>query len=441
MKRITQSLFFSLLLAVAGLMSCPSCLTAAAQDEPPGTNALSGTNVLARTSRGTNNLVENLVRIDKQSLTFGLDRVDWLREHSFLGQPLWKYLASLLFIFLAFYLAKILDMIVNAWLKKWASKTQTIYDDLIISLLHGPVKVVTFVIFLHVGLNVFDWPERAQLWLSKGLIIVVACSLTYVCTKLADMLIALWLERVVRDINKDLDRQLVPVLRKSIKAFIIVVALLVTASNLGMDITGALASLSIGGLALGLAAQDTLANLFGAVAVYLDRPFRIGDRIRIDQVDGNVEQIGLRSTQVRNADGFLVTIPNKTVAAATITNISRRPSIRTDINMPLPLDTPVEKIELALGILRDVMGGHPKTDDVTICFNRFGDASLNISINHVFKGVDWKAHLAAMEEMNLSIKRRFAGAGIEFPSTTKMVFVNQDASRAATNETPKKFAS
>jgi MscS family membrane protein len=126
-----------------------------------------------------------------------------------------------------------------------------------------------------------------------------------------------------------------PIIRNSLRVFVIIVAFLVTSQNLGLNITGLVASLSIGGLALGLAAQDTLANLFGAVSVLVDKPFRIGDRIQLDNVDGVVEQIGFRSTRVRNQDGYLVTIPNKAVGNATITNIALRANIRTLMNIGL----------------------------------------------------------------------------------------------------------
>ena len=88
------------------------------------------------------------------------------------------------------------------------------------------------------------------------------------------------------------DEQLFPIIRKTLKVFVVVVAVLVTSQNLGFDITAAIAGLSVGGLALGLAAQDTVANLFGAVAVFIDKPFRIGDRITLDTIDGIVETIG-----------------------------------------------------------------------------------------------------------------------------------------------------
>src|SRR5467141_462998 len=148
-----------------------------------------------------------------------------------------------------------------------------------------------------------------------------------------------------------LDMQLFPVIRKTLKIFVVVVAALVTSQNLGMNVTGLLASVSIGGLAVGLAPQDTLSNLFGAIAIFADKPFRVGDRIQLDSIDGNVEAIGLRSTRVRSQDGYLITVPNKNMANANIINISKRPNIKTVMNIGVTYDTPTGQVERSAQII------------------------------------------------------------------------------------------
>jgi MscS family membrane protein len=191
--------------------------------------------------------------------------------------------------------------------------------------------------------------------------------------------------------------------------------------NLGVNVTAAIASLSIGGLAIGLAAQDTLANLFGAVAIFADKPFRVGDRIKLDTVDGQVETIGLRSTRVRSLDGHLITIPNKTMGSATITNVTARPNIKTEMNLGLTYDTPTAKVQRASALLEEIYRAHPLTSDVWISFNRFDASALNIYVVHWWNGVEPKAHLAGMQELNLEIKRRFEAEGIEFAFPTQTV--------------------
>ncbi len=374
---------------------------------------------------------------DKQKqdwITFGLDQYPPLRDTLILETPLWKYISSLIYIFLAFYVSKFLDFLVGVWLKQWAKKTSTQFDDLLLELVHGPVKVVSFVIFLHFGLSVFDWPDAIEKFFSKALLIVVAVSLTYMILKLVDLLMGYWREKHRHEADSSFDDQLYPIVRKSLKMFIIVVAVLVTSSNLGVNITAAIASLSIGGLAIGLAAQDTLANLFGAVAVFLDKPFRIGDRIKLDAVDGTVETIGLRSTRVRNLDGFLVTIPNKTMGNATITNITRRPTIKTTMVIGVTYNTPYEKLQRAIEILREVYKKNEKTEDLLVNFTNFGPSSLDIQVVHWWGNIDGREHLAGMHLMNMEVKRRFDEEKIEFAFPTQTVYLRQDSEWKLTAE-------
>jgi MscS family membrane protein len=363
------------------------------------------------------------INLPAHALSFGLDEIPVLSAYAPFGQPLWKYLASLVFIALAFIVARLCKFIANHWLKRLAARTKTKYDDLFLDLIHGPVEVVAFVILLHIGLGIFDWPPAAQIFFSHALIIVVACSLTYVALKIVDLLLGLWREKVVSPQDKVFANQLIPLISKTAKIAIVIAAALLTAENLNWEIKSLLAGLSVGGLALGLAAQDTVANLFGAVAVFLDKPFYVGDRIRVDAVDGTVELIGLRSTRLRNVDGYLVTVPNKLMGNAVITNLSRRPTIRTEMNFGLTTETPVEKIRRATVLLEEIFRANPRTSELLVSFNKFTDSALNILVAHVWNGTEAKAHFAEMQEMNLQIKARFEAEKIEFANPTQTIYL------------------
>ncbi|MFM8471044.1 MAG: mechanosensitive ion channel family protein [Limisphaerales bacterium] len=384
------------------------------------TNAAAVTNAPARPAPATN-LLTQLAAERSELLTFGLDSFEPLRT-PFFGNPLWQYLASLIYIVLAFYVAKFLDWLTRVWLRRFTSQTKSTLDDKLLELLNGPIQVVAFVVFLHIGLSIFRWPPAAELWLHKIFILILAVSLTYMALKVTDVLLDIWRERSA-DGEKHADDQLFDVIRKGIKVFLLVIAALVTMQNLGVNVTAAIASLSIGGLAIGLAAQDTLANLFGAVAIFADRPFNVGDRIQVDKVDGTVEGIGLRSTRVRNLDGHLVTIPNKTMGSATITNVTARPNIKTEMNLSLTYDTSPEQVKRASALLEEIYRAHTMTEDVWVGFNRFDTSALNLYVIHWWKGTDFKTYIAGMQELNLEIKRRFAAAGLEFAYPTQTVHV------------------
>ena len=232
----------------------------------------------------------------------------------------------------------------------------------------------------------------------------MAVSITYMVVRGIDILTGYWKRRAAEAEDKSFNEQLLPIIRKTLKVFVVIVALLVTLQNLGLNITSLLTSLGIGGLALALAAQDTLANFFGAVVILVDKPFRIGDAVQLDTVTGTVESIGFRSTQVRNHDGHLVSIPNKTVGNAIVTNISKRSNIRTLLNIGLAYETSPEKVVRAVQILEEIYRGHPMTHDVLIGFNRFADSALNISVVHWWKGLDHKEYTKGLQDLNVLIK-------------------------------------
>src|SRR6185369_9259871 len=127
---------------------------------------------------------------------------------------LWQYCASLIYIFLAFYISKLLDFLTRVWLKKWTSKTETQFDDLLLDLLNGPIKVVAFVIFLRIGLQVFSWPAAVQTGVTKGFTIIVAVSLTYMVLKFVDLVMGYWRHRTRADADRTFDEQLYPIIRK-----------------------------------------------------------------------------------------------------------------------------------------------------------------------------------------------------------------------------------
>ena len=384
------------------------------------------------TDSSSNSTETAATRVETGWRALGLDQIEGLQS-SLLGNPLWQYLATLLYVVLAFYVAKLLDGLVHGQLRKLAARTETRLDDAILELLRGPVKIVAFVILLHLGLRIFPWPDWAETFISNALKIVVACSITYVALKLVDLAMGIWQKRVEEADEAVLDVQLLPVVGKSLKVFLIIVAALVTSQNLGMNVTGLLASLSIGGLAVGLAAQDTLSNLFGAVALFADKPFRVGERIQLDTIDGTVEAIGLRSTRIRNLDGHLVTVPNRTMANANVINISRRPNIKTVMNIGVTYDTSSGDVERAMRIIDSIYRPHPKTFDLIVSFNKFESSSLNILVVHWWDSTDYAEYLQGFQELNLELKRRFDTEGISFAFPTQTLHLRKDSEQGAAN--------
>jgi MscS family membrane protein len=383
------------------------------------------TNTVVTVSQGGTAVVETGAR-ETVRLTFWLDQIAPLRQLLF-GFPVWEYIAIAIYVIIALLVARFLDYLIGVRLQSWAAKTATKIDDWILRLLHGPLKLIVFIVFLHIGLEVFHWPDWISAWLKKGLHVIIAFSITYMALRVVDLLISHWRVRAAAKEDTTFNEQLFPIISRSLKTFVILIAVLVTADNLQINIRSAIAGLSIGGLALGLAAQDTVANLFGAVAVFMDKPFKLGDSVRVESFEGTVEAIGLRSTQIRNPEGFLITVPNKTMGNAVITNVTRRPSFRTLMNIGVTYDTTSAKLEEGVAILNDVMEKHPLTRDKIVSFNRFADSSLNIQVLHWMKTGDYKEYMRVLHSMNMAIKQRFDAAGIGFAFPTQTVYLKQDS--------------
>jgi MscS family membrane protein len=388
-----------------------------------------GSNAPGAVSAASNSATQDAARVaasDKVPyLTFGLDHIQVLRYELF-DIPLWQYAASVIYVIVSMWIARLVDWFVRVYVKRLTEKTETTLDDMLLELLHGPVRVVSFVFLLHVGLHVFHWPEWIEDYMSLGLKLAVAGSVTWMLMKAVDIGLNTVKERAVREQDKAMAAQLLPMLGRIIKIIILVISIIVTGQNLGFQISGLLASVSVGGLAIGLAAQDSLANIFGAVTIFTDKPFRIGDRIQVDKVDGVVEAIGMRSTRVRALDGALVSIPNRVVGNSTVINMTARPAIRTDMNIALVTTTTTEQVRVAARLIEEVCRAHPTTKEVTAGFSHFAESALNVRVLHWSKEIAADAHVRAMQDINLDIKTRLEAAGIEMAFPTRTLIVKSE---------------
>jgi MscS family membrane protein len=260
---------------------------------------------------------------------------------------------------------------------------------------------------------------------------LVAIAITWFVYLLVDIL-EHWLTHLTSRSRSALDDQLVPMLRKTLRIVIVIMAALFIAQNIyKWDIGALIAGLGLGGLAFALAAKDMLANFFGSITIFADRPFTLGDRVVIDGQDGMVEEVGFRSTRIRTLQGHLVTVPNGTVANTTVENIGRRPSIKRVLNVTVTYDTSLEKMEEGVAILRDMldkrMEHFPVDSPPRVYFSDFNAASLNIVVYYWFAPPDWWEYLQFTHEFNMELLRRFNEAGIEFAFPTQTLYVKQDS--------------
>ena len=227
--------------------------------------------------------------------------------------------------------------------------------------------------------------------------------------------------------DSTIDDVLVPLIGKTLRVFIVIVGGILILQNLtGVKIGPLLASLGIGGIAVALAAKDSIANFFGTLTILFDKPFQIGERIMIDKYDGVVENVGFRSTRIRTLTGHLVTIPNEKVVNLGLENVGKRPHIRWLTNITITYDTPPDKVEKAVSIIQTALddheGMHPDFPP-RVFFNGFNDWSLNILVVAWYHPADYWAMQEWQQKICLKILRKFNDDGIAFAFPSRTLYL------------------
>jgi len=288
--------------------------------------------------------------------------------------------------------------------------------------LRGPLSSLLYTIGIVVIVEILNIPQIAKKGAEQVFKIAIAVNIAYFLVKAVDIFVDYLTPHVERTESK-LDDQLLPILQKVAKIFIWIITVAVILDNLHYDIKSILVSMGIGGVAIALAAKDSISNFFGAITIFIDKPFQIGDRVQLEGYDGPVESIGLRSTKIRTLDGTLVVVPNGKVAESVINNIQKRKAIKNMYTIGVTYDTSYEKLEKALEILRSVLKNHASTEKYWVYFKEYADYSLNVLVAHWCKYTKYEEFLQATEEINLEIKKQFEENQIEFAFPTQSIYM------------------
>jgi MscS family membrane protein len=275
-----------------------------------------------------------------------------------------------------------------------------------------------------------DEPIRNLVHVIGGSLVSLAVGFTLY--QLVDV-VYLWMrERMARTDSK-MDDMLAPIAQTTLRVTIVVLTLLQIAQSLtDKPLTSIIAGLGVGGLAVALAAQDTIKHFFGSIVLFADKPFQVGERISVDNTDGTVEEVGFRSTRIRTLEGHLVTIPNGDLANKTITNVARRPSIRHRVTISITYDTPPAKVQRAIAILRELLTDHEgmRPDfPPRVYFAEYGASSLNILMMFWYHPGDYWMYMQFTDALNLQILERFNAEGIDFAFPTQTLYLAGDQKR------------
>ncbi|PCJ25286.1 MAG: transporter [Flavobacteriales bacterium] len=332
---------------------------------------------------------------------------------------------SLLIILGAVIVGKMIYWIFGNVIKKITSKTKTKIDDIIVDMIEEPVVLALTIIGLWFGLHRLDFPEGWNEWMGKVYHILIAINITWLVARLVDAVIEEYIVPLAKKTESDFDDQIIPVIRKGLKTTIWALGIIVAMNNAGYDVTALIAGLGIGGIALAMAAKDSVSNVFGGLMVFTDKPFKVGDRIKINGFDGTISEVGLRTSRMITLEGRLVTIPNSQFTGYMVENVSAEPTRKVKLNLGLTYDMTAEQMEKGIELLKEI-GANNKdvNNEYLVSFNAFGDFSLGILfIYYIKKDSDI---LDTQTAMNLEILKKFGENGLEMAFPTQTIYHKKD---------------
>ena len=315
-------------------------------------------------------------------------------------------------------------------LMKLAEKTDNDFDDILLGAVRRPVGWMCFLLGLWTALTILPLPTEP----------VDLDRFFFSFMKSATIFIGFWLVvRIVSGLMKSSETKmresnpqlagLLPLGRKTIVVVMWIVATLIALQNVGYSVTSLLAGIGIGGAALAFAAKDTLANFFGSIVIFVDKPFVIGDWVKVGEIEGVVEEVSLRVTRVRTFERSLITIPNQDLSTKPIENFSRMEKRRIKFDIGVPYETPVDKLEAGVERIRrliaDDEGLH--NDPQYVYFTKFESSSQTISVLCFTISTEQTDFMETRHRLLVGIKREFEKLGVSFAFPTQRMILESGA--------------
>ena len=341
-------------------------------------------------------------------------------DYRFLGNSIEVWAVALAIIIGTFVATKIVYWVLSNILRKLTAKTKTNLDDVLIDKLEKPIRYSILIIGYWIAIHyIYIENEGVMNFLEAVASIAAVLTLTSITSRVFDALVTEVVQPMVEKTEGGADNYILPIISKAVKGIIWTFGIIIGLDNIGFDITAMIAGLGIGGLALALAAQDSVKNIFAGIMIFLDKPFKIKDRIQIEGFDGVVEEVGLRSTRIRTLDGRIVTIPNSTFTDNSVVNVTSQPALKIVLNLGLTYDTDEVGMQKGVDILRQIVADNSDIleEDCSAGFKDFGDFSFGILFIYYVKP---EAHwLDSQNTISKEVLARFTAAGLDFAFPTQ----------------------
>jgi len=345
-------------------------------------------------------------------------------EYELWGNTLESWGISILIILGAVVVVKLISLFSRKVLKPFITRTPNHLDNVIYYSLESPIKFAVMLLGIWIAIHRLGYPDNFVKAIDNAYRILIVLDITWVFARLIGGLLEIYLGKE----STGQTHKMMPIIKRTALVLVWIIGIVMALSNIGVNISALLGTLGIGGIAFALAAQDTVKNIFGAFTIFTDKPFNIGDTIRVDNFEGTVIDVGARSTKIMDYDKRIITFPNYKITDANIINISSEPMRRVVLNLGLTYDTTPEKMKEALDILKAIPGRvenvSSNPSDTTAVFTNYADSALVIMyIYFIEKQGDI---LGVTSNMNMEILSSFNKAGLEFAFPTQTVYIQKD---------------
>jgi len=376
----------------------------------------------ARTVRATDGLFRSTFKIPLDRFA---RRLPSSLQERVLTVEVWRLVGLALVILCAFILGKLLELLFVGLLRRSFKRLLGVWNNEFEQQLLRRVNLLFTAGIASVLLPNLGLPVRMNQALLIVTQLVISVAAVLIVTAILDLVFDSW-GKLAGDTETKMDDQLIPLLRRAAKAIVYVVGFLFILQNMDVDVGSLLAGLGIGGLAFALAAKDTLANLFGSLTIFTDRPFQIGDYVVVAGVEGSIEEVGFRSTRVRTGADSVVTIPNSAIANSTIDNLGRRRWRRYKTMLGLTYDASPDQVEAFVEGVRASILASPFTQKhrFDVALHSFGPSELNIFVNVYFDASTFADELEGRHHIHLEWLRLAEGLGVGFAFPTQTLHVD-----------------
>ncbi len=311
-------------------------------------------------SQTTINAIPDIYDDTFSALVEVVDELPEPMQEEWLGLQIWQYIALFLWLLIGIVLRKIFEFFFENYARRLVGRTSTRWDDRLIEESEKPISFLFMIGFFWATYTNLMLSVNTNYYLSTILDVAFLGSFIWLFYNLINVL-TLYLDDLTAKTESKLDDQLVPLIRKTLKVFVVVIGIIFILQNNGINVTSLLAGLGLGGLAIALAAKDTLANFFGSITIFTDQPFQVGDLIKTSNAEGIVEEVGFRSTRLRTLYDSAVSVPNSILANTEIDNLGLRRQRRLNTTLNLTYDTSPQQMEAFVEGIKSIIKATKKS--------------------------------------------------------------------------------